>query len=148
VGSREYHVKTCRLPENAKDLLESGRDYGLSLQELLMNLSRDGLLLRTSPVFYPAMEDKILPSSFAGWQNAGMAFAGGYLTLSISDSPSTASACSLSEVLETDVQRKYFLSAEACRGVLRRAEKRGRRLPARLEADLRAVAEAERMTST
>lgn len=75
-----------------------------------------------------------LPSSFAGWQTGGMAFAGGYLTLSTSDWPSDAGVCSLSEVLVNendpwvrkkfqtlkefqDWLRKYYLSALACMGI-------------------------------
>ena len=64
--------------------------------------------------------------------------------LSISDWPSDAAAslCSLSEVLETgDLPPRYFLSAKACRGILRRAEKRGKDLPPTLLAALRQVAE-------
>jgi hypothetical protein len=38
--------------------------------------------------------------------------------------------CSLSDILETgDVPRRFYLSARACRGILRRAEKRGKELP-------------------
>ena len=41
-----------------------------------------------------------------------------------------AVASSLSEILETgEVDRRYFLSAKACKGILRRAEKRGKALP-------------------
>jgi hypothetical protein len=44
--------------------------------------------------------------------------------------PQRRVASSLSDILETgDVPRRYFLSATACRGILRRAEKRGRELP-------------------
>ena len=44
----------------------------------------------------------------------------------------------LSEVLETGpVPERYFLSAAACAGILRRAERRGKKLPEHLEAALR-----------
>ena len=50
----------------------------------------------------------------------------------------------MSDILETgDVPRRYYLSAKACRGILRRAEKRGKDLPAALHEALRSVAEAE-----
>ena len=50
--------------------------------------------------------------------------------------------CSLSDILETgDVPQRYYLSAKACRGILRRAEKRGKELPEALRRALRAVAE-------
>jgi hypothetical protein len=51
--------------------------------------------------------------------------------------------CSLSDILETgDVPQRYYLTAKACRGILRRAEKRGKSLPPSLAAALLAVAEA------
>jgi len=50
---------------------------------------------------------------------------------------------SLSDVLETrDVPQKYYLSARACAGILRRAEKRGKALPEMLRVALGAVAAA------
>jgi hypothetical protein len=51
--------------------------------------------------------------------------------------------CSLSDILETgDVPRRYFLSAKACLGILRRAEKRGKDLPPALLRALQQVAGA------
>ena len=46
-----------------------------------------------------------------------------------SESPSVAVECSLSEILQVDAPEKYSLSAKACNGILRRAEKRGKVLP-------------------
>ena len=41
--------------------------------------------------------------------------------------------CSLSDVLETgEVQERYSLSPKACRGILRRADRRGKELPPQL----------------
>ena len=59
---------------------------------------------------------------------------------------SGASVCSLSQILETGtVDRRYYLSAKACRGILRRAEKRGKleTLPEALRLALEAVAGSE-----
>ena len=77
-----------------------------------------------------------MPSSFEGWQNSGMACAGGYLTLSMPEYHSGAVVCSLSGILETDVPQKFYLSARAARGILRRAETRGKELPEMLERAL------------
>jgi hypothetical protein len=62
-------------------------------------------------------------------------------TLNTSESPSVAVASSLSDVLETrpDLQ-KYCLSPKAARGILRRAQRRGRTLPADLIGPLEALA--------
>lgn len=51
--------------------------------------------------------------------------------------------CSLSDVLETGaVPQRYYLSARACAGILRRAEKRGKMLPLPLARALKAVADS------
>jgi hypothetical protein len=46
----------------------------------------------------------------------------------------------LSDTLETgDLPQRFFLSATACQGILRRAEKRGKVLPPMLEKALKSV---------
>lgn len=45
------------------------------------------------------------------------------------ESPKEESVSFLSQILEVDAPRKYYLSARACEGILRRAEKRGKELP-------------------
>ncbi|MFA7178008.1 MAG: hypothetical protein WC114_12230 [Smithellaceae bacterium] len=79
---------------------------------------------------------------FSGtWPNSGMVVHGEFWTLNGSEWPSDAAVCSLSDVLETgDVPPKFFLSPKACRGILRRAGKRVRELPAALARALEAVA--------
>ena len=58
----------------------------------------------------------------------------------ISEWPNAAAVCLLSQVLETgSIPLRYFLSNQACRGILRRAEKRGKVLPPLLEHSLRMV---------
>jgi hypothetical protein len=58
-------------------------------------------------------------------------------TLNTSEWPSDAAVCSLSDTLETgDVPQRFFLSAKACQGILRRAEKRGKELPPSLRQAL------------
>ena len=54
---------------------------------------------------------------------------------------------SLSDILETgNIPQRYFLTPAACRGIIRRSEKRGRALP---EVLLRALeAQAEKSSST
>jgi hypothetical protein len=65
----------------------------------------------------------------------------GFLTLNTLEWHSAAAVCSLSDTLETgDLPQRYFLSATACRGILRRAEKRGKKLPSALELSLQTVA--------
>ena len=55
---------------------------------------------------------------------------------------------SLSDILVPGpIPERYFLTAKACKGILRRAEKRGKTLPALLQAALEAGAGIE-TTST
>jgi len=59
----------------------------------------------------------------------------------ISDWPNAAAVCSLSQVLERgSIPQRFFLSSKACAGILRRAEKRGKQLPAALQGALESVA--------
>lgn len=67
---------------------------------------------------------------------------GGSSMPNISEWPNAAAVCSLSQVLEKgSTPRKFFLSAKACAGILRRSEKRGRQLPPLLQTALERVAE-------
>jgi hypothetical protein len=64
------------------------------------------------------------------------------LTLNTLEFHSGAVACSLSDILETgDLPQRYYLSATACKGIIRRAEKRGKALPEALRQALQAAAE-------
>ena len=75
-------------------------------------------------------------SSCQRWMRSGMVWHGEYWMRSFSAWPKDASVCSLLEVLEPCVARKYFLSAKACRGIISRAERRGKALPEELLAAL------------
>jgi hypothetical protein len=60
---------------------------------------------------------------------------------SFGESPSVAVESRLSAILEDNPHQKYSLSAKACLGILKRAERRGKKLPEELERALRAQAE-------
>ena len=103
---------------------------------------------RTSPVSCHPTEDGILVPSSGCWGNSGMGSPTEFLTLNTSEhaaslglSHNRDAVCSLSDILETgDVPQRFFLTAKACQGILRRAEKRGKKLPEALNAALKAVA--------
>jgi hypothetical protein len=76
----------------------------------------------------------------AWWSDPNGQQSGGCLTLAGTEWPNDAAVCSLSQVLEDNVDPKYFLSPKACAGILRRAEKRGRELPSALSQALVQVA--------
>jgi hypothetical protein len=67
---------------------------------------------------------------------------GQYSTVNFSESRNGGGVCSLSSILETEVPAKYYLSAKACRGILRRAKKRGKELPIALMNALMDVAQS------
>ena len=60
-------------------------------------------------------------------------------TRNIGECPSVDAESTLSQILEADVPQKYYLSAKACAGILRRAERRGKELPPMLKAALEYV---------
>jgi len=63
-----------------------------------------------------------------------------FWTLSSTEWPSEGAVCSLLDTLETGiVPQRFFLSDTACRGILRRADKRGKELPKALRQALQEV---------
>ena len=50
--------------------------------------------------------------------------------------PNEEKESTLSQILEEDAPEKYYLSAKACEGILRRAERRGKKLPEMLKTAL------------
>jgi len=66
---------------------------------------------------------------------------GGYWTLNTGPAPPSGGAVSILSLILTDtVPQKYYLSKTACLGILRRSRSRGKTLPPRLEAALKAQA--------
>lgn len=62
------------------------------------------------------------------WETDGVLL-GEYMTHSFGECPSVAVESHLSQILEDSPHQKYYLSARACQGILRRAERRGKKLP-------------------
>ena len=74
--------------------------------------------------------------SFVKWSPWGMASRGGLLMPDSSgshkgggESSSSPHEMTLSEILEESAPRRFSLSAKACAGILRRANRRGKKLP-------------------
>ena len=73
------------------------------------------------------------------WQNyLSVKSHGASSTLNIGECPNVAVESFLSQILQPmeDVPEKYYLSARACLGILRRAKERGKELPEELKAAL------------
>lgn len=69
------------------------------------------------------------------WEDDG-AWLGECMTRNTGESPNAAVGSRLSQILEATPQEKYSLSAKACQGILRRAERRGKDLPETLKTVL------------
>ena len=72
------------------------------------------------------------PAQDVSWEMGG-ALLGEYTMRSFGEYPSEEKESRLSQILEVKPHPKYCLSAKACQGILRRAEKRGKELPAMLK---------------
>ena len=64
---------------------------------------------------------------------------GGCTTLNTGEFPNDVRESTLSQILQADAPEKYSLSAKACAGIIRRAEKRGKELPSMLREALMEV---------
>ncbi len=140
-SSEELPASPFPSPDSAKDWMIRVVRSCSSTLPLLAAIGPDGWSGRTSPASCRQTEDGRLEACSEGWQNSGMGSPTAFLTLNTSDWPSDASVCSLSAILETgDVPRRFYLSARACAGILRRAERRGKALPHPLHDALRRTA--------
>jgi len=110
--------------------------------------ARRGRSLKTSQVCALFGSDTTSLHALPRLKNSGLWSDGGLSTHDSSTSPSDASECSLSAVLQKRVSPRYSLSPKAAAGILRRAAKRGRALPVPLAAALTALADATRMIPT
>jgi hypothetical protein len=135
------HVRTFQSQANGLGFRESELDSFITLRESCESFDPLGLSSRMFPDFSVRTRAETLQkSSGFSWSGAGMGLHGVCLTASFSESPNDAHVCSLSDVLESHVPPRFYLSPRACAGILRRAEKRGRKLATRLELALQAGA--------
>ena len=85
-----------------------------------------GLSRKTSPIFLSLKA--VGTTRELSWETDS-ALLGAYSTHSFGESPNVAVESHLSQILEENPHPKYYLSAKACQGILRRAEHRGKPLP-------------------
>ena len=167
-----HPVNRSASPDSAKDWMTRVATSFSPLERLLRDTGPAGWCGRTSPASFPVEEDETLrafwdssqasasiPPPKAGQTResspaspAPTASHGACLTLNLPEwnhtltpSRSGDAVCSLSDILETgDVPQRFYLSAKACAGILRRADKRGKELPRQLAHALAAVANSGR----
>lgn len=88
----------------------------------------------------------LVVSDESKWQSGGIAYKDWVVTVAVSSSPVTAVPSQLINVIEKKkVHQRYFLSANAAQGILRRVDKLGRNLYPPLDAALRTIAAPNQM---
>jgi hypothetical protein len=144
----EAHLASLSLsPVSEQDWMIRVATSPSSLLDLLADFAPYGWCGRTSPAFCQLTEDGRFEPSSGCWSNSGMGSPTEFSTLNITEYPSDGAVSSLSDVLETgELPQRYYLSGKACRGILRRAEKRGKTLPPPLAHALMAVADQEQIS--
>jgi hypothetical protein len=150
-------AKVSQSPDYEKDWMTRVVTSPLPILRLLTDTVHGGSFMKMSPACCQIKQGRLEPS-LEGWQNSGMGSPTGFLTLNLpewnhtltqsrngdADCSSSGTVASLSEILETgELPQRYYLSAKACKGILRRAEKRGKDLPEALRLALQAVASAK-----
>lgn len=142
--SEERHAKISASPEKEKDLKDLEEALHMHMSIWFDVSCQDGLFGKT---FRGCCQEIADEDSFAYCNpcpTAGMLVRGACWTLNMSEwtaSPERSrkdeGVCSLSAILEPMCSRLegYCLSEKACAGILRRAEKREKKLPAELAAE-------------
>lgn len=155
-SQEERPAKVSAWPDFARGLLTRAETSCSPSLRSLVDTGLDGSFGKTSLASCPATEDGTLAPFSGAWGNAGMGGPTASWTLSMSEHPAfpapcrnDGGVCSLSDILETgDLPQRFFLSPKACRGILRRADARGKSLPPSLAAALAAVASGQTSTAT
>ena len=138
---REHPANPSLLPDSEQDWLIRVATSPSNILPFLAASGPPGWSGRTSPASCQTMADGRLVPASGSWGSSGMGSPTAFLTLNTSVFPNAASVSSLSRILETGVHlRRYCLRATACRGILRRAAKRGKTLPHALHKALTAKA--------
>ena len=144
----EPHASPFQLQDSGKDSKTHAETSCLPILQSLHVFGLDGLFGKTSPVSCRQTEDLILVPSSGGWCSWGMGSRTECWTLNGAEhtgipvpSRSAGDVSSLSDVLETQpLPQRYCLSAKACSGILKRAERRGKKLPQMLRDALEQAA--------
>ena len=140
-SSADSRARTSAWPASGPVLGASVAVSGLSSTGCCPNCGHDGRSLRMFPVSLAQIMAETSPSYSWGWRNSGTGGPTEFSTRDTHESLNVGGECSLSAVLETDsVPARYFLSARAAAGILRRAERRGKELPMHLRQALEALA--------
>ena len=144
----EPRASRSQLRASEVDWMTTVATWRLNILGWLTACGPVGWFGRTSPASCHRAEDGTLVPFSGAWSNSGMGSPTECLTLSTCEwtgldglSLSDDGVCSLSDILDIgDVPPRYYLSARACAGILRRADNRGKELPQLLLKALEEVA--------
>ena len=144
LSAEDSPAKTCQSPETEPASPEKDQDSSMTQHEsqTLFSSQEDGSSLRMYPDYFPATEDATLPSYSRRWPTSGFTTSPGECwTADTSECPSDGDgSSSLPAVLEVTVPSRFYLSPKAAAGILRRSERRARRLPPSLQVALQELA--------
>lgn len=121
--AEDSHVRLLVSQGKNKVLMTREAISSLRFADLLKLSARGILSVKTSKDFCLMKTGELSELSSKPWRNWGIASNGRYLTAKITAYPKTGSECSLSDILETKVSEKYFLSKEQTEKILANCRK-------------------------
>lgn len=145
-GLEAFPAKTCRWREWGREQGLKGRALAsfMSLLTYLNSVAPKFLLSKTFQASFLLTRDETSEPLFERWPTSGIVWGGVCLTAKTSESPNHVVESTLSEVIETkEVHSRYFLSQNAAKGMLRRANRMGRPLFPPLRKALEILSQAQ-----
>jgi DNA (cytosine-5)-methyltransferase 1 len=119
-------------------------DSFITLLSLLVKDYPELLSSKTFRAYSLPTVDETSESLFARWPTSGIVSDGVCLTVATSESPNHVKESILLDVIETgEVPQRYFLSPNAAKGMMRRADTMGRTLFPPLRAALEILAQGQ-----
>ncbi|EKA10324.1 hypothetical protein GMD1S_09317 [Streptococcus sp. GMD1S] len=121
-GVREALVKICLSQESEPDYtvneVDSFLDLLLCSKAKKKRINPSGYSLKMLRDFYQAAGDEIISTISLVWGKQGMTSNGRFLIPKITESHKTENESILSDILEAEVDDKYYLSAEKAAAIL------------------------------
>ena len=125
--SEDSHVRLSQLLESEEALPIQGELFSSKSPVYSKIKTQNISSLKMLKDCYLTTTEGLLKSSSQRLQNFGMTYNGKCLTARISESPRIGKECSLSDILEEQVDPKYFLSEKLIKGFLNKMGAFGQR---------------------
>ena len=134
----EHHANRSVSQDLGKDLKTQEETLPSPILDYLTTLNPNISSGKMSLEFCPQTKEKTLAPSSGRFKKSGMGSPTELWMLNISEYPKDVKESLLLDVLQGtgEVQQRYSLSPKACRGILRRADRKGKILPKKLEEAL------------